>query len=454
MKLIANALNGNYIEGTLLRNAPKDMPWVKAAIAYAAGNTKLFDFCIGNDIPLTFWGRYDYTVPVSIPLLKRFIEQKSPNFVCMLVQHFHSKIIWWGGYGVYIGSANLTQNGWYSNVETGTFLNQDEIVQNGIEDDLDNFFYELNKISHPLTEEVYNHLCEIEKNKKALNEEIENIKKKFKKGSKIPYEDPLIRASEKTSLQRRRDEFLREWNRTLQIMRDIADRVFDDSCRPSWIAGNVPKGVQADQFLHAHYYENVMDGNRSQHDMFFEKNKTNPEKALIKAMKWWKTLRGAPGDEDVMISDWAPYLLEKLSKEHILKMSKDEFIEVCSRIHAIRVHARQTSNEALGLPENTPSMTMDERAKIFGKWMFRKRSKTGKSPLEVINFVLYGGNGDDLPFRLWEAINEKKWYIPHLGISSLGELVGWALPKRFPPRNGRTSKALKSLGYDVRIHTA
>ena len=45
-----------------------------------------------------------------------------------------------------------------------------------------------------------------------------------------------------------------------------------------------------------------------------------------------------------------------------------------------------------------------------------------------------------------------KWKIDGLGISALGELVGWALRDRFPPRNGRTSKALKSLGYNVTIH--
>jgi hypothetical protein len=39
-----------------------------------------------------------------------------------------------------------------------------------------------------------------------------------------------------------------------------------------------------------------------------------------------------------------------------------------------------------------------------------------------------------------------------LGISALGELVGWALPNQFPPRNRRTSNAIRALGYDVTIH--
>ncbi len=66
--------------------------------------------------------------------------------------------------------------------------------------------------------------------------------------------------------------------------------------------------------------------------------------------------------------------------------------------------------------------------------------------------MLYGGPEDDLPARLWEATTEGPWKIDHLGVSALGELVGWALPNRFPPRNNRTSKALRSLGYAVAVH--
>lgn len=37
-------------------------------------------------------------------------------------------------------------------------------------------------------------------------------------------------------------------------------------------------------------------------------------------------------------------------------------------------------------------------------------------------------------------------------MNSLGEIVGWAMPDRYPPRNGRSSRALRSLGFDVQVH--
>lgn len=49
------------------------------------------------------------------------------------------------------------------------------------------------------------------------------------------------------------------------------------------------------------------------------------------------------------------------------------------------------------------------------------------------------------------AIRSDEWAIPRIGLSSLGEIVGWARPDEFPPRNMRTSKGLRALGYNVRI---
>ncbi len=73
--------------------------------------------------------------------------------------------------------------------------------------------------------------------------------------------------------------------------------------------------------------------------------------------------------------------------------------------------------------------------------------------IDAIGHVLFAGETKDVPSRLWETTQSRRWRLPHLGISSLGEMVGWAMPDHFPPRNGRTSKALTALGYKVKIHS-
>ncbi|EMH0370929.1 hypothetical protein ACEUCS_15915 [Aeromonas caviae] len=67
----------------------------------------------------------------------------------------------------------------------------------------------------------------------------------------------------------------------------------------------------------------------------------------------------------------------------------------------------------------------------------------------LLNYAVWG-NGS-VSARLWNAIRSDDWAIPHVGLSSLGESVGWARPDEFPPRNMQTSKGLRALGYNVRI---
>ena len=67
----------------------------------------------------------------------------------------------------------------------------------------------------------------------------------------------------------------------------------------------------------------------------------------------------------------------------------------------------------------------------------------------LLNYAVWG-NGS-VSARLWNAIRSDDWAIPRIGLSSLGEIVGWARPDEYPPRNMRTNKGLRALGYNVRI---
>src|SRR5205814_5464528 len=100
-----------------------------------------------------------------------------------------------------------------------------------------------------------------------------------------------------------------------------------------------------------------------------------------------------------------------------------------------------------------PQMPREARTRYFAEWLYSQKSSDGSGPCDVIHFVLYGGPKKETPDRLFAACFEEDKKISHMGISTLGEMAGWALPDDFPPRNGRTSKALKALGYDVTIHS-
>lgn len=153
-----------------------------------------------------------------------------------------------------------------------------------------------------------------------------------------------------------------------------------------------------------------------------------------------------------MLFDWAPFLRRELSAERILKLTESDFEAVCQRVWAIQDHGRRVSNITLNLPDDGTRYDMATKTKALAHYLFERRAPNGANVLEAIHHVLYGGSADDLPLRLWEARSDGPWRIEHLGISALGELVGWALPDQFPPRNNRTSKSLKSLGFEVDVY--
>jgi hypothetical protein len=180
----------------------------------------------------------------------------------------------------------------------------------------------------------------------------------------------------------------------------------------------------------------------------YEKNKGNPERALLGAIAWWRDLPSPPSKEDRMLYDWAPVLRRELSESRILALAEKEFEGVCERVWSIQDHGRRVSNDTLNLPDG-PRHSMPVKTKALAHYLFHRHAPNGATVLQTLHHVLYGGGLDEVPLRLWEATGDGLWRIEHLGVSALGEIVGWALPDQFPPRNNRTSKSLRSLGFHV-----
>ena len=222
--------------------------------------------------------------------------------------------------------------------------------------------------------------------------------------------------------------------------------------RPKWIGESAPAGAQADQFLHAHYYQRTFDGRKANYATFYERNKNRRAQALSEAVNWWRQLPAAPTSEDEMLNVTASFLRTALSEDRLRSMTLADFKDVCMGVHAIKDYSRRVPNKAVGLPELETPYTIPDKVSALSTRIWNDQSSGGNHVRDQIRHVLYGGANEQLPERLWQAVTDPKWKIDDLGISALGELVGWALPDRFPPRNGRTSKALRSLGYDVTVH--
>ncbi len=449
MQLLLNGLNGNYLRNILL-NAAEHTERVDAAVAYASDNGLLFDWCWDNKLPLRFWGRFDEEVPVSIPVLERFLSRRSGRYVCKLVRRFHPKVIWWRGYGAYIGSANLTQSAWWNNVEAGVFLSEVELTAGGHDLELEHLFIEIDKHAAPLTQELFEFLSA--RNKELTRRGIaqKGADEAMLRTELVPHWDGLARSSSRSATDQRRQAFLDEWNSTLQIIRDIAAKISKEENRPTWVGSSAPLGAQADQFLHAHYYQRTFDGRRADFERHFGLNRKDPDAAVDAATRWWQTLPSTSAENE-MLNKTAPALQRAFSQEILPALTEDQFVRVLGCVHSAREYARRAPNRFVGLKDGRP-YEIPEKVDALARHIYRAPQRGGNSVLQTLAFILYGGRPEEVPQRLWEALADPKRKIELLGVSALGEIVGWALPARFPPRNGRTSKALRSLGYDVTVH--
>jgi hypothetical protein len=448
MQLIWNR-TGSELEN-LNRAAVAQATHVVAAIAYATDTATLLDACLKANKPLTLYARYDATGPISDRVLNWFLSQ-SPDYEMLLVPDiFHPKVIWWKGVGAYVGSANLTNRAWGGNIEAGTFMTEEEMEEHGITDDLTDFFAQTKSRAHKLTREIAQHMIELRNTFAAIEGPHESV---FERTRKIPRGPSVISITRKRASDRRKSAFLKEWGETLQYLRGIGQMLSQSANQPAWLSPHAASGVIADQFLHAFYYNRVKDGIHFPYREFHKKNKARRSAALTEAVDWWRSLSSAPSGEDEHIGRWAPYVREKLDRANLTRLSEEDFTQVCHRVHAMREHATRLSHQAFGLENRMPTMSRTERIDYFGRWLYSQRTRDGKSPMDVIDFVLYGGSQTDVQERLFEACYGTDWKLPHMGVSTLGEMVGWAMPDVFPPRNGRTSKALTALGYDVDIHS-
>ncbi len=450
MRFIANRLNGKHLRDLVLEaSARDDIDQVYAAIAYGCSSSDetldLIGSSVKNKLRLDLWMRYDETVPVSIELLKRLLKHQKQNiFTSFVPDRFHPKVIWWKGFGAYVGSANHTDYGWMTNIEAGVFIEEDELISNGMAVELDGFFDYLKNLDKaiPISADYITEMERLQRLKVFASPE------SLSSRSYPKWEGPSFNDA-KTASNRQKESFRNEWNDTLGKLESIKERMND--YRPIWISDDVPVAWQVDQFLHSYYYEKVREGPKHPYEEFHARNKKDPDRAVREALAWWKGLRDAPFEEDHMLYEHAPIIRKLLSEDHVLSMTKADLETLFFKTHATKNHVVKISAVDLGRPE-ARYLSIEERIPLFTDILLAARNKKGWDVRKLLHFVLYEGEVDRTWERLYHAGCDPDYRLPRYGLNSLSEVIGWARPEIYPPRNGRTSKALRALGYDVKVY--
>lgn len=448
MKLIANGINNEYFLN-ILPPVGTEVDGVLAAIAYGDDKTSLLKHCVDNKYQLNIWMRYDHTVPVAPSFLKKLLSHMKDGVFCHLIpDRLHAKVIWFKGHGAYIGSANLTDRAWFNNIEAGVFFSDEDLYSSGMLEQLEDFFSGLENLdkAFPLTKNIYEEqlkLDELYRSKQA--QQLEDAADKIRSH---PFWEGLAFQEKKAAIDKRKEAFKKEWDSAISYMEHIAQLVND--YRPSWISPDIPEYWQADQFLHAYYYNVVREGTSYPFEQMHHSYKDDPQSRLLKMLQWWKSQPEPPSYEDHTFEISAPLIRSNLAKVKILTLSTEELGEVFESTHATRNHYSKLSPALLGKPDSV-SLDMDQRAPLFAEKMSKLKNNKGQGISELLHYVLYGGKPEQMWERIYSAAKNDELRIEHYGLSSIAEVVGWAKPEYTPPRNGRTNKALRALGYPVKV---
>ena len=436
---------------------------VTAAVAYATDANIFFQHCFDNKIFVEYFGLLDEDTAVSIPVLERLLRAGPLAADPRLIKgHFHSKIIWWHGYGAYIGSANLTSAAWYTNVECGVFFTEAEILGTQMQLDLEQQFAYLRSVSSPVTDELVKALKKLGNFERQVDLAKATLRSRFDEATKdVPVHHGLT-TSKASGDGSRFSRFTTEWNDTLQLLRGLCMEFQRLNKRPRWVAPDADPTVHFDQFLHAYYYVRIRDeggeaeGEKSVElvNRAFAAHRHDPAAALREGAAWWASLDEAPYGEDKFIGTTAPMMKTKFSREQLGGWGITDFQEVFFNVNAFRMHARQIRNAKFGLAGDHRE-SVEKRSDRLAEWLWNQpRTESQKHIRELLEFLIWGSDSQSMAERLWLVTNDPIWCYDHLGESSLGEAIGWARPDVYPPRNNRTNKALRALGHYVRLFSA
>lgn len=459
MRVVMGEMNGVRLLD-LMNGSVGKCSHVSAAVAYATQQDPFFEHCQKQCMPLDYYGLLDEDAAVSLSVLQHMLEAGPLVVNPRLIKgHFHSKIIWWHGYGVYIGSANLTSKAWFTNVECGVFFDHSEIIGQPLQTDLEQQFAYLRKHSVPVSSELLKALKKLRPAEQNAYAAQQKLKSQFDEATKdIPPHGGLTTygsATKTTAFT----QFTTEWNETLQLLRGLAKEFHKLGKRPTWIDESADPTVHFDQFLHAYYYARVRNERADDENIktiglvnrAYERNKGDTASALREAATWWASLPTAPYGEDVFIRETAPRIRAKFSLAELTKWEIQDFQEAFFEVNAFKMHARQMRNVTLGLPSNHHE-SVKERSDRVAKWLWEQpRNPSQMHIRDLVSFLIWGASPDSIAERLWLATTDERLRYSHFGFSTLGEAVGWARPDEYPPRNNRTNKALKALGHNIHL---
>lgn len=179
-------------------------------------------------------------------------------------------------------------------------------------------------------------------------------------------------------------------------------------------------------------------------EIYHERNERYPEGAVDAMFAEWRGFEPSQQWRDHL--NVGPIEARKLlTPDAIEAMGKDELTRLLWHTHAARQHAKQILKTELG--DTGRTSTEEERCALYAELLLNQRTSSG-GIRGLLRHVIWDDSKDrHVASRIYSAVTDSAWRLRHLRVSIIGELVGYARPHDYPPRNTRVSKTLHALGF-------
>jgi hypothetical protein len=457
MEFIGNHANKQFLSDLVTRiQRERACESVDAAVAYVEWCDPVFDLCSTLGIPFHLRCLCNHEAQPSVPVVQRFLNGPGNWFLLLTQDYYHPKVVWFRGAGAYIGSANFSQRAWWNNTEAGVFLTEKELIAQGLDLELQALLDHVDGRSRSVVPADLDAIKALRECRRLREKDLEQAsRKRFAEAfERIPgehAESTVFSRTDKKQKDPRRDAFIQEWTQTQTLLGKLHHLLAEGREPRPWVPVDTPLSVEVDQILTWYYEDQIAHREAGVVEMvarLHQQNVGRGDGPFLSVVRDWQAASEMMPFICTTLSDWAPELRMRLTPERLKDLREGDLPEILRRSHAIQDHAYRVRNSVLGLPEGT-QLDGSERLDLFAKWLWKQRTPTGKSIRDVLLYVLWHDT-EPLGQRLWNAAMSPSsgWAIPRFKVSSLGELLGWARPDTFPPRNNRISRALYALGYE------
>jgi hypothetical protein len=138
---------------------------------------------------------------------------------------------------------------------------------------------------------------------------------------------------------------------------------------------------------------------------------------------------------------------ELLTPESLAQLDEEWLFELIVGTHAAHDYALRAPKDDLG--DTGAATDHITRCRLLARYLLGHHTKNGRGVRDVLRYVIWGDKEtSEVGLRIWHTISDPNWHLRNLGPNMLGEMVGYARPDDFPPRNARASKVLRALGFE------